>query len=329
MSTLAPTLEAFFVDRLLNQRNASPQTVSSYRDALRMLLVFANTELGKPPHQLDFGDISAQLISKFLNDLENRRHNSARSRNARLAAIRSFFRYAAFYHPEHAAVIQQVLAIPSKRYARREVCYLTREESKALLEAPERSNWIGRRDHALLLLAIHSGLRVSEIVSVKCGDVILESSAQVRCTGKGRKERTTPLASDTAAVLKTWMKERKGQSKDPLFVSARGTALSVDAVQRLVAKHSTIAGSQCCSMAKKKVTPHTLRHTCAMNLLHSGVDTSVIALWLGHEHTQTTQTYLHADIEIKEKALAKTTSVTTKSGRYKPPDALLAFLETL
>lgn len=329
MSTIAPTLEAFFVDRLLNQRNASPQTVSSYRDTLRMLLVFANTQLGKPPYKLDFTDIDAQLVRDFLNDLENQRRNSVRTRNARLAAIRSFFRYAALYHPEHAAHIQQVLAIPSKRYTRKEVCYLSREEVDALLEAPERSTWIGRRDHMLLLLAIHTGLRVSELVSVKCGNVALGTSAYIRCTGKGRKERTTPLASDTVSVLKTWMEERKGESHDPLFISARDSALSVDAVQRLVAKHSKAAVSKCSSMARKRVTPHTLRHTCAMNLLHSGVDTSVIALWLGHEHIQTTQIYLHSDIELKEKALEKTTPHSTKPGRYKPSDSLLAFLERL
>lgn len=329
MSSLAPTLEAFFVDRLLNQHNASPQTVSSYRDSLRLLLVFANTQLDKPPYKLDFTDIDAQLVRDYLNDLENQRQNSVRTRNARLAAIRSFFRYAALYHPEHAAQIQQILAIPSKRYTRKQVCYLSREETSSLLEAPERSTWIGRRDHMLLLMAIHTGLRVSEIVNVKCGDVVFGTSAYIRCTGKGRKERTTPLARDTVSVLKKWMTEREGGPHDPLFTSVRGSALSVDSVQRLVAKHSTVAVSKCSSMSKKTVTPHTLRHTCAMNLLHSGVDTSVIALWLGHEHIQTTQIYLHNDIELKEKALEKTMPHSTKPGRYKPPDSLLAFLERL
>ena len=329
MSTLAPTLEAFFVDRLLSQRNASPQTVKSYRDTLRMLLMFANERLGKAPYKLDVGDITSQLISEFLSNLETQRNNSVRTRNARLSAIRSFFRYAALHHPEHAAGIQRVLAIPSKRYKKQEVCYLTREEIDALLQAPERSTWIGRRDHALLLLAIHTGLRVSEIVSVKCGDVILAPSAQIRCTGKGRKERSTPLAKDTTSVLKAWIKEREGRPQDPLFSSARGTALSVDAVQRLVTKHTATAARQCGSISKKRVSPHTLRHSCAMNLLHSGVDTSVIALWLGHEQIQTTQTYIHADIVLKEKALEKTTSYVTKKGRYRPPDELLAFLERL
>lgn len=329
MSTLAPTLEAFFIERLLNQRNSSPQTVKSYRDTLRMLLMFANERLGKTPYELEVGDITSQLISEFLSDLETRRNNSVRTRNARLSAIRSFFRYAALHHPEHAAGIQQVLAIPCKRYIKQEVCYLTREESDALLEAPERSTWIGRRDHALLLLAIHTGLRVSEIVNAKCGDVTLAPSAQIRCTGKGRKERSTPLAKDTSSVLKGWINERKGRPQDPLFTSARGTALSVDAVQRLVTKHTATAACRCRSIDGKRVSPHTLRHSCAMNLLHSGVDTSVIALWLGHEQIQSTQTYIHADIELKEKALEKTTPHVTKKGRYQPPDELLVFLERL
>jgi len=329
MSALAPTLEAFFTERLLTQRRASPGTVSAYRDGLRMLLVFAKERIGKAPCQLDISDIDAELVGAFLSHLEQGRHNSARTRNARLAAIRSFFRYAALRHPEHAGCIQRVLAIPSKRYDRAIVCFLIRDEVDALLLAPDRTTLLGRRDHALLLLAVQTGLRVSEITGLTCSDLELSVGARLKCRGKGRKERVTPLTSSTAAVLRAWIRERAGQPADPLFTTARGTQLSPDAVQKLVAKHAASAAKCCGSIARKKVSPHVLRHTCAMNLLQSGVDTSVIALWLGHEHIQTTQIYLHADMQLKEKALARTTPHNSKPGRYHAGDTLLAFLEKL
>jgi site-specific recombinase XerD len=303
--------------------------VAAYRDSLRMLLVFAKQRIGKTPCQLDIADIDAELVGTFLGHLERDRHNSARTRNARLAAIRSLFRYAALRHPEHAGSIQRVLAIPTKRYDRGVVSFLAPDEVDALLAAPDRSTWIGRRDHALLLLAIQTGLRVSELTRVACGDVELRTGASVRCNGKGRKERVTPLTTHTVAVLRVWMQERAGQPADPLFATARGTPMSADAVQRLLAKHAATAATSCRSIANKHVSPHVLRHTCAMNLHQSGVDLTVIALWLGHESIQTTQIYMHADLKLKEQALARTTPPNTKPGRYRAPDALLAFLEGL
>ena len=286
MSALAPTVQAWFTEHLLTQRQASPRTVGAYRDTLRMLLAFAQARTGKAPSQLDVADLDAALIAAFLTHLEQDRHNSARTRNARLAAIRSLYRYAALRHPEHAQLIQRVLAIPGKRHDRSDVSFLQPEEVDALLAAPDRSTRIGRRDHALLVLAVQTGLRVSELTGLGSGDIQLGSGPHVRCTGKGRKDRATPLTAHTVAVLREWMKERAASSADPLFVTSRGGPLSPDAVQWLVAKYAGTAAKQCPSIAAKTVSPHALRHTCAMNLLHSGVDVAVIALWLGHESTQ-------------------------------------------
>lgn len=329
MTAFAPTIEAFFTERLMTQRQASPRTVAAYRDTLRMLLVFAQERTRKAPSCLDVADVDANLVSAFLTHLEQNRNNSARTRNTRLAAIRSLFRYAALRHPEHAASIQRVLAIPSKRHDRKEVAYLEPEEVDALLAAPDRDTWLGRRDHALLVLLIQTGLRVSELTSLACRDVQLDSGAHVRCHGKGRKERVTPLTTLTVAVLRVWVKEQAGEPIDPLFPTARGRPLSADAVQWLVAKHAQVAVHDCLSIATKAVSPHVLRHSCAMNLLRAGVDIAVIALWLGHESTQTTQMYLHANMALKEQAVARTTPPNTKAGRYRPPDALLNFLQGL
>jgi len=263
MSALAPTMEAFFTERLLTQRQASPRTVTAYRDSLRMLLIFAKKRTGKAPYQLDIADIDAEMVGAFLNHLERDRHNSVRTRNTRLAAIRSLFRYAALRHPEHAGSIQRVLAIPSKRYERAVVSFLAPDEVDALLVAPDRSTWIGRRDHALLLLAVQTGLRVSELTRLACGDVELGPGAHVRCHGKGRKERVTPLTTHTVAVLRVWMRERAGQPTDPLFPTGRGTQLSADAVQWLLAKHAAAAAKSCRSIANKRVSPHVLRHYVA------------------------------------------------------------------
>lgn len=330
MSVLAPTLEAFFTERLLNQRRASPRTIESYRDTICLLLRFVQDHTGKAPSQLDLSDVDATRIGAFLNFLEQDRRNSVRTRNARLAAIRSLFRYAALRHPEHAELIQRVLAIPAKRYERTIIDYLSRDEVDALLAAPDRNTWTGRRDHALLVLALQTGLRVGELTGLVRADVDLGASAQVRCHGKGRKDRVTPLTAQTAAVLRVWLQERAGQSSDPLFPSLqRSSRLSSDSVQWLLTKHAATASARCPSLSGKRVSPHVLRHSCAMNLLQHGVDTAVIALWLGHESVQTTQMYLHADLALKEKALARTASPTTKPGRYRPPDRLLAFLESL
>jgi len=329
VSAFAPTIEAFFAERLIAQREASPRTVAAYRDTLRMLLVFAEQHAGKPPSRLDVADVDCELVGSFLTHLEHDRGNSARTRNTRLAAIHSLFRYAALRHPEHAASIQRVLAIPSKLCDRVEVCYLDPDEVDALLAAPDKETWLGRRDHALLVLTVQTGLRVSELTRLDCGDVELGVGAHVHCHGKGRKQRATPLTKLTVTVLRAWMTERLGSPSDPLFPTSRSTRLSPDAVQWLVAKYARVAAAGCTSIATKAVSPHVLRHTCAMNLLHSGVDIAVIALWLGHESTQTTQIYVHADMVLKERALARTTPPNTKPGRYRPPDALLAFLEGL
>ncbi|HLN66594.1 MAG TPA: tyrosine-type recombinase/integrase [Streptosporangiaceae bacterium] len=330
MSALAPTLEAFFTGRLAGQRHASPHTIAAYRDAWRLLLRFVRDQAGKEPCQLDLADLDASVIGAFLDHLEQERGNSARTRNARLAAIRSFFRYAALRHPEHAGLIARVLAIPAKRCQQTEVCYLTRPELEALLAAPDQGTWTGRRDHALLDVAAQTGLRVSELTGLRNQDIELGPGAHVRCRGKGRKDRSTPLTRKTVAVLKAWMHERGGGPGDPLFPARRGTPLTRHAVEDLVARHTTIATARCPSLRAKHPTPHVLRHSCAMELLRARVDVSVIALWLGHERPETTsRIYLHADMSIKERALACTTPLNTKPGRYRPSDQLLAFLDSL
>jgi integrase/recombinase XerD len=329
MSPLAPILQGFFTDKLLRQRQASPHTITAYRDTCKLLLDFASGQAGKQPCQLDVADLDAPLITAFLQHLETGRANTTATRNARLAAIHSLFRYAALHAPEHAAVISRVLAIPPKRCDRAIICFLTAAEIDALLAAPGRSTWLGRRDHALLLVAVQTGLRVSELTGLTISDVHLGPGAHARCHGKGRKDRATPLTRQTMAVLRAWLAERGGGPADPLFPTRTGRSLSRDAVERLVAKHATAAAATCPSLNGKNVTPHTLRHSAAMALLHAGVDTSVIALWMGHEDPASTQAYLHADMTIKEKALARVQPRATQPGRYHAPDSLLAFLATL
>jgi integrase/recombinase XerD len=330
MSTLAPLLEAFFTERLIGQRQASHHTIASYRDAICLLLRFAERRTGRSPHQLSLEDLDAALIGAFLNHLEAERGVTVRTRNARLTAIRALFHFAAYRHPEHAALIQRVLALPPKRTDKRLVTYLSEDEEEALLAAPDRSSWLGRRDHTLLLLALETGLRVSELTGLTSGAVQLDTGAHVRCHGKGRKERITPLRRETRPVLRAWLHVRGGTASDPLFPGPTGAKLSRDAIRRLVERHVATAAAACPSLASKNVTPHTLRHSCAMNLLRHGVDTATIALWLGHEDVRTTYgVYLHADLGLKEKALAKTAPPLTRRGRYRPPDTLLAFLEAL
>jgi len=329
MSALATTLQAFFTDRLIRQRQVSPNTVGAYRDTMRLLLAFASERHGKAPEKLDIDDLDAPLIGAFLDHLEHDRKNGARTRNARLAAIRSLFRYAALRHPEHAATIERVLAIPPKRFERRLVTYLTEAEIEALLAAPDRMTWTGRRDTALFGLAVQTGLRASELIGLSCADVHLGTGAHVSCNGKGRKQRITPLTSGIVAVLRGWLAERAGQPADPLFPTRTGRVLSRDAVERRLAKYMADATADCPSLARKCVTIHVLRHSAAMRLLRAGIDTSVIALWLGHEQIETTQIYLHADLQIKERVLERTAPITTKPGRFRPTDKLLAFLEAL
>lgn len=329
MSLIASTLQSFFTDRLVNQRHASPRTIASYRDSLRMLVVFVHNRTGKAPRAIDWQDLNVESISAFLDHLETGRGNGARTRNLRLTAIRSLFAYASLRHPEHAASIQQVLAIPAKRYDKPIISFLTTPEIDAVLAAPDRSRWEGRRDHALLLLAIQTGLRVSELTGLDRAHVTIGAGACVRCLGKGRKHRAVPLTSATASVLSGWMTERAGDLDDPLFPTRAGRRLSTDAVQRLVRKHATAAAQHCPSIRPERLHPHVLRHSCAMALLQAGVDTAVIALWLGHADIRSTNAYLHADMTIKQKALDLMTQPSSRPGRFRPSDPLLAFLEAL
>ncbi len=329
MSALAPTMQSFFTERLQGQRQASPNTIAAYRDTFRLLLRFAEQQTHTTASQLRIEDLQAELICAFLDYLEHERANSTATRNARLAAIRSLFNYAALRHPEHADTIARVLAIPPKRGQQTIVTFLSDEEIDALLAAPDRDRWTGRRDHAVLLTMVQTGLRVSELTGLNCADITLSTGPHLHCHGKGRKQRVTPLTPQTAQVLRVWQHERAGNRDDPLFPTSRGGRLSRDAVAWLLAKHVATAALACPSLDAKAISPHTLRHTAAMRLLNAGVDITVIALWLGHESTQTTQIYLHADLAIKERALARTAPPNTPSGRYRPPDQLLAFLEAL
>lgn len=329
MTALAPTLQAFFEERLIAQRNASPRTVAAYRDTMRLLLRFAQQQTGKQPCQLDFADLDAQLIGSFLDHLEEQRGNSPRTRNARLAAIHSLYRYSALRHPEHAQTIGRVLEIPTKRYERALISFLDQPEIKALLKAPDRSSWLGRRDHALLLVMIQTGVRVSELCALRICDVSLSTGAHCRVIGKGRKARVAMLTTETIATLREWCKERKGHDHDPLFPTRRGGPLTPKAIAWLLDKHTSTAAAECPSLHDKRVTPHVLRHTNAMLLRAENIDIHTIALWLGHESTKSTEVYLHADNKLKQQAIERTTPTGTPPGRYQPPDKLIAFLEGL
>jgi len=329
MTSLAPCLQAFFTERLVTQRRASPHTIASYRDTFRLLLGFAAERTGKPPFKLDLDDLDAPFVGAFLDHLERDRHNSVATRNARLAAVRSFLRYATTREPAHAAQIQRVLAIPQKQTDKAVVSFLTHAEIDAVCNSVDRHSWVGRRDYALMVLTFQTGLRLSELTGLCCGDITLGTGAHVRCHGKGRKERSTPMTKATVKVTAAWIVERRGRSDDPLFPTRQGKRLSADAVERRIAKWAAIAEQRCPSLRSKHVTPHTLRHSAAMALHHARVDVATIALWLGHESSETTQVYVHADMSIKERALARTTPHDVTPGRFKPSDPLLAFLESL
>lgn len=326
---LSAYLQRFFTERLGAQMKASPNTIASYRDTFRLLLRYAADQRRKEPTALQIADIDADLVAGFLTDLEKARGNAARSRNTRLAAIRSFFKYVAVNEPQLLHHCQRVLAMPAKRHVKRAIDYLSREEIEAVIAAPDLATWHGRRDRAILVLMLQTGLRVTELITLTCGDIGLGAGAHVRCMGKGRKERATPIRKDSIKLLRDWLAERKGKADDPLFISNRGALLSRDAVEGIVRRHVETASQACPSLCSKRVTPHVLRHSAAMQLLHGGVDRTVIALWLGHESVETTQMYIHADMRIKEKAIAKTRPVDTKHGRYRPSDKLLSFLEAL
>ena len=327
-TNLAPLVERFFMQRLMQERRVSPHTISSYRDTFRLFFKFTQQHLHKSPSALLFEEIDAPLISAFLDHLEKQRGLSIRSRNLRLTAIHSFFRYVAFELPDHAAQIQRVLAIPSKRFTRRLVRFLTPPEVDALLAAPDRHTWFGRRDHAFILMAVQTGLRLSEITATTREDVVLETGAHVRVIGKGRKERCTPLAKPTVTVLKAWLREPPRGDGRLIFPNAKGQRLTVHGVKYMLNKHAA-AAKVCPSLEGKRVTVHLLRHTMALEMLQAGVDRAVIALWLGHESVETTQIYLEATLAMKEQALAKTTPPHGKPGRFRAGDRLLSFLNNL
>jgi site-specific recombinase XerD len=326
---LAPYLQRFFTERLGAQMKASPNTIASYRDTFRLLLKHVAATLAKTPTDLKVAEIDADLVGAFLTDIESTRGNGARSRNARLSAIRSFFKYVAINEPQLLHHCQRILAMPSKRHEKRTIDYLTRTEIEAVIAAPDLTTWHGRRDRALLVLALQTGLRVSELINLQGRDIVLGPGAHVRCLGKGRKERATPIRKDSIKLLRGWITERGGNESEALFISNRNEPLSRDAIEQIVRKHVESAAGVCPSLRKKRVTPHVLRHSAAMQLLQNGVDRTVIALWLGHESVETTQMYIHADMQIKEKAMARTRPVAAKAGRYRPDDKLLAFLEAL
>lgn len=326
---LPSLVQRFFTQRLLEQQGLSSHTVASYRDTFRLLLGFAIQHFGRAPSRLLMEELDASFMEKFLRHLEQSRGNSVRTRNTRLAAVHAFFRFVAISEPALGLQCQRILAIPAKRGEHGPVEFLTEEEAAALVAAPDAGTWIGRRDRTLLLVAVQTGLRNSELTSLRRQDVALGTGAHVRCLGKGRKMRCTPLRPDVIAILKEWLLRQPGESGDPVFPSSRGGHLSADALQRLVSRHAVTARQSCPSLKEKSVTPHTLRHTAAMSLLRRGVDLSVIALWLGHESTETTQIYLHADMRLKERALAHANASGLAPTRYKPPDPLLAFLEGL
>jgi site-specific recombinase XerD len=326
---LAPALEAFFSQRLLQERGASANTVAAYRDSFRLLLAFVQRHRHRAPSDIALAELDAPLVAAFLGHLERDRHNSALTRNVRLAALHSFFRFLAPREPALAGSIQRVLAIPSKRCPRRPVDFLDRDEMTALLAAPDRGMWVGRRDHLMILLALQTGLRVSELIGLRRSDVVLGSGAHVRCRGKGRKERCTPMRRDVATLVAAWLKELPAGAEQPLLPTVRGAPMSRDAVEHLLARHAATASAHCRSLARKRISPHVLRHSTAMELLRSGVDRSVIALWLGHESVDTTQIYLDADLATKERALARTSHRATSSRRFHAEDQLLAFLKGL
>jgi site-specific recombinase XerD len=331
MTALAPTLQSFFTSYLVGQRGASHHTITAYRDTLRLLLGYVRERTGIQPSDLDIAVLDAEMIAAFLTMLEQRRGNSTRTRNARLAAIHSLYRHAALRHPEHAELIARVLAIPPKNHDQTILTYLTAPETDALLASPPRCTWTGRRDHLLLLVMITTGVRVSELTSLTRADVHTKKpAAHIASHGKGRKTRITPLDTATAAAARAWLAENPGPPAAPVL-TARGTTrkMTTDAVAQRIKIHAATAAHTCPAIATKNPTPHTLRHTCAMRMLAAGIDATTIALWLGHESPESTRAYLHADLQIKQQALDRTAPPRTSPGRYTPPDELLAFLEAL
>jgi len=322
-------LERYFCEYLLKQRNASPETVSSYRDTFRLFLRFSNQRFGKAPASMSLSDLDAPQVLAFLDALESQRHSSVRSRNARLAAIRSFLRYAALQDPTALASITRALAIPVKRFDRGLVSYLSREEVTALLNAPNRTSWSGHRDAVMLATMYNSGARVSEIISLNVEDLQVGPTATLRIRGKGRKERVIPLWKTTRYQLVDWLRRINTTVGCPLFPSRHGQRLTRTGVRSRLDAALAIARQTCISLQDRRVSPHVIRHSTAMHLLQAGVDITVIALWLGHESTTTTHIYVEADLRMKKRAIEKITMPGRRSRRYYPSDRLMAFLDTL
>ena len=325
----AKLIEEFFLDRLIRQRNSSPQTVAAYRDCFRLLFEFARDHWNKPPDRLVLADLDAPLVLAFLDHLEKERKNSIRSRNARLAALRSFLRFAALRDPESLALIHRALAIPIKRCSRPLVGFLSREEVQAIINAPDSSTWAGQRDQVLWATLYNTGARVSEALSIKVSDVVLASSPSVRLHGKGRKDRAIPIWPATAAQIRRWLTRIDSAPGKPLFPAANGGHLTRSAIADRLKRATKTATTMCASLAGRKISPHTFRHATAMHLLQSGVDITLIALWLGHESPTTTHIYVEADVKMKEEALKVVKPPTANRVRYKPPEGLLGFLQGL
>jgi site-specific recombinase XerD len=328
-SPLAPHVYAFFTDHLCNHKRVSPQTLASCRDTFRLLLTFIKETLGIEPSDLCMADLNAPTILAFLNYLENERGNVVRSRNIRLSAIRTFFRFVALRDPELVELVTRILSIPVKRPDKKLVGYLTREEMEALLTVLDRSKWIGRRDYALLLTMYNSGARVSEMTALQCGQITFGATTFLELHGKGRKDRMIPLWSQTSGVLKQWFEELGGDKGQIAFPNARGKPLTRQGVNYLVRQATQKAQSQCRSLQSKNVTPHVIRHTTAMHLLQAGIDIATIALWLGHESIETTNIYIEADLKMKEQALQKLAPLGESETRFTPDDPLLVFLTSL
>jgi site-specific recombinase XerD len=325
----AMLVEEFFLDRLIRQRNSSPQTVAAYRDCFRLLLEFSRDHRSRPVEQLTLDDLDAPFILAFLDHLEKVRENSIRSRNARLAALRSFLRFAALKEPEALSMIQRVLAIPLKRCDKPLLGFLSREEIRAIIDAPDAATWPGRRDRVLLASLYNTGARVSEAAGIRVSDVVLEGSPNVRIHGKGRKDRRVPLWPATASQIRRWLTQIDDSPGKPLFPTGSGASMTRSAITDRLRRALRAAREKCPSLKDRSISPHTLRHTTAMHLLQSGVDITLIALWLGHESPSTTHIYVEADLGMKETALKAMRPPEVKHARYKPPDRLLHFLQGL
>lgn len=328
-SSFPALLQGFFCQRLIGQRNVTARTVAAYRDTFRLLLRYAESQIRRPPVAVTIADLDAPLILGFLEHLEHERGNCARTRNLRLVAIRSFLRYAAHQEPTALPAIQRVLAIPMKRFDRPLLGFLSHPEMQAILEGPDRTTWSGQRDHVMLTSFYNTGARVSEVISLCIGDLDLVHGASIRIRGKGRKERATPLWRSTVRLLREWLKRINRAPEAPLFPNRNGRAMSRSGVEQRLRVAVTTAQEGCPSLRGRRISPHTIRHTTAMHLLQSGVDLSVIALWLGHESPATTHRYLEADLEMKERALQSLQEPSTGRQRFRATDQLLTFLDSL